>query len=129
MRNNDKIIAEIREAIHAHGTWKLRLSTAIATGKSDADPYTTKCDNLCAFGQWLYGPTIDSATRAGKPYQVVKRLHAEFHDTASRVLDLALSGRKQEARMLMDDEYAQRSDKLIRALTKWRKELTVANVA
>ena len=129
MSNNEKIISEIREAIHAHGTWKLRLSTAIATGMSDTDPHTVRCDNLCAFGQWLYGPSIDSATRIGKPYQVIKRLHAEFHDTASRVLHLALAGKKQEARSLMDGEYAQRSDKLIRALAKWRKELTVANAA
>jgi hypothetical protein len=121
---NQQIIDEIKKAIGAHGTWKLKLRTAISLGRSDAEPTQVQCDNLCDFGKWLYGPTIDEVTRAGMPYQVVKRLHAEFHECAAKVLKLALDGQKDAAEALMVSEYNERSDKLIRALTKWRTELT-----
>ena len=64
--------------------------------------------------------------RSGKPYQVIKRLHAEFHECASRVLTLALEKRNDDAIALLDGEYRERSDKLIRALNKWQRELRAA---
>ena len=123
MQNNAAIVAEIKKAIGAHGAWKLKLKTAIAMGASEADPVTVRCDNVCEFGKWLYGPTLDQEIRQGTPYKVIRRLHAEFHDCASRVLSKALAGRKQEAERMMSEEYAARSDKLVRALQKWRGEL------
>lgn len=116
-------IKEINDAIGAHGTWKLRLRTAISVGKSDVEPATVRCDDRCAFGRWLYGPTIDNNTKAGKPYQVIHRLHAEFHQTAAGVLEDALAGRNQQATELLEGEFKERSEKLVRALTKWKGEL------
>ena len=62
-------------------------------------------------------------TRAGKPYQVVRRLHAEFHQSAADVLRLALAARKADADAMFQGTFAERSDKLVRALTKWKGEL------
>ena len=81
-------------------------------------PRNASCDNLCEFGRWLYGPSLDLATRSGIPYNVVRRLHAEFHDCAGRVLALALEGKATEAAALLEGEYTARSDKLVVALTK-----------
>ncbi|GLT02289.1 hypothetical protein GCM10007897_36950 [Sphingobium jiangsuense] len=115
---------EINNAIGAHGMWKLRLRTAISMGSSDVDPRTACRDDQCPFGKWIHGPTIDTATRAGMPYQVVRRLHREFHESAGKVLSLALSSRAAEADALYNGEFIPRSEKLVRALTKWKGEVS-----
>lgn len=123
--SNALMLEEMKKAIGAHGAWKLRLRTAISLGKSDADPTQVKCDDRCEFGKWLYGRSLDAETKQGMPYHVVRRLHAEFHDCAGRVLELALRGQKSEALTLLDGEYGQRSEKLVVALTKWRREISL----
>jgi len=117
------MIKEINDAIGAHGAWKLKLRTAIMMGRSDTEPATVRCDDRCALGRWLYGASLDAQTRAGKPYQVVRRLHAEFHQSAATVLEDALAGRKDQAGQRLEGEFKERSDKLVRALTKWKGEL------
>ena len=117
------MIKEINDAIGAHGAWKLKLRTAIMLGKSDVEPASVRCDDRCVMGRWLYGSTIDTATRNGKPYQVIRRLHAEFHQSAATVLDDALAGRKDLASQRLEGEFKERSEKLVRALTKWKGEL------
>lgn len=116
---------EIRNAVAAHDAWTRRLSTAINLGNCETAPGEIAVDDKCAFGQWLYGPTFDEETKAGKPYQVTRRLHAEFHDVAAKVAALAEAGRKSEAYALLDGEYTRVSGKLMRALTKWRGELEI----
>jgi len=116
-------IKEINDAIGAHGAWKLKLRTAISVGGSDIEPVTVRCDDRCAFGRWLYGPTIDGHTKSGTPYQVIQRLHAEFHQTAATVLERALAGQKLQATEILDGQFKERSEKLVRALIKWKDEL------
>ena len=121
--SNAAMVQEINSAIGAHGAWKLKLRVAISTGSSEVAPEKVCKDDRCPFGRWIYGPTIDSTTRAGKPYQVVRRLHAEFHQSAADVLRLALDSRKKEADAMFQGAFAERSDKLVRALAKWKGEL------
>ena len=61
--------------------------------------------------------------KEGKPYQVVRRLHAEFHQTAANVLRYAVTSRREEAERIFTSEFAEKSDKLVRALAKWKGEL------
>ena len=117
------IIDEINNAIGAHGMWKMRLRTAIATSTCDITSHDAGCDNKCAFGKWLYGPTLDHAVRAGVPYQVIRRLHAEFHQAAGTVLAEVERGNAAGAQAQMSGEFTERSEKLVRALTKWKGEL------
>lgn len=117
------LIPQIDAAIGAHGAWKLRLRTAIATGQCEVTPHTAGCDDRCAFGRWLHGPEIDQQTRAGMPYQVIRRLHAEFHTCAGEVLGEALGGQLAAAEARLNGPFAERSDKLVRALMKWKGEL------
>lgn len=121
--HDSAMIENITSGIGAHGAWKLRLKTAIATGQFDQDAATVACDDKCGFGQWLYGESISPETRAGMPYQVIRRLHAEFHTCAARVVRHATGGHTQEARALLEGEYTERSEKLGRALVKWKREL------
>ena len=126
MSSPQQTLEEVKKAIGAHGKWKLNLRTAINTGKSDFSPFDVSCDNKCEFGKWLYGPTITPDLKAGKPYQVVRRLHADFHRSASAILKHALAGNKDTAIQLMDTDYRDKSEILIRALNKWKGELEVA---
>lgn len=127
--SNDSVLNEIQKAIGAHGKWKFNLKLAITHGKSDFEVSKVMCDNLCEFGKWLHGPTIDEEIRAGKPYEVVTRLHAEFHKTAAHVLKLALHGRSEEADALLDGEFSERSAILVKALNKWKAELSTSTGA
>jgi hypothetical protein len=120
---SERTITEINNAIGAHGAWKLKLTTAISTGHFETDAATVARDDKCAFGQWLHGPTIDERTRAGLPFQVIARLHAEFHQSAAQVVAHAVAGRPADARALLGSDYVQRSEKLMRALNKWKGEL------
>lgn len=121
--SNAELSQQINDAIGAHGMWKLRLRTAITVGKSDITPQVAGCDDQCAFGKWLYSGQINSVTRSGLPYQVVRRLHSEFHQSAGAVLQQAVSGNKGEAEALMLADFTPRSEKLVRALTKWKREI------
>lgn len=116
---------EIMKAISAHGLWKSRLTQAIETGKTDATVETVRADNQCAFGKWLYGMTLDAKDKLSPHYKEVRALHAKFHEVASYVLELALSGKKQEAQRLLslDGEYAKVSSQLTTAMSAWTKSL------
>lgn len=113
----------ITNAIGAHGAWKMRLRTAIATRQSDLNPGDVRCDDRCEFGKWLYSPQIDAETKAGMPYQVVRRLHREFHHAAADVISAVARNDKDQAVALMEDDFTPRSEKLVRALTKWKREV------
>jgi hypothetical protein len=124
--SNQAVVREINAAINAHGAWKAKLKSAIDLGKSDTSPDDIKCDDKCAFGKWLYNPSLPSSVRDGMPYQVVRRLHAEFHNCASGVLGHALSGHRQDAADVLQGEFTQRSEVLVVALNKWKRELEAA---
>lgn len=123
MLSEPNTIQEINEAIGTHGKWKLRLKTAISRGSSDATPSEVRSDNLCNFGAWLYGATIAPEVKEGTPYKVIKRLHAEFHGLAATVLQKAIDGQGDDAQQLLDGEFKEKSETLVRALIKWKREL------
>jgi hypothetical protein len=113
----------LRAAMEAHGKWRLRLKTAMTTRRSDITPEVAACDDKCDFGRWLYGPTIAPETHDSVPYQVVRRLHAEFHEGASVALEAALAGQRRKADRLAMAAFDERSNKLSKALAKWLGEV------
>ena len=112
---------EIKKAIGAHGLWKARLLQAIDTGKSEFLPENVCLDNKCEFGGWLYGATIPASAKQMPDYEVIRKLHGEFHKIAGKVLQLALAGNKIEASKLIGDnsEFLTLSMKLTQAMMKW----------
>lgn len=118
----------IRDALGAHGAWKLRLKTAVMTGRGDITAAHAACDDRCAFGRWLYGPDLGEGMKTSKPYQVVRRLHAEFHQSAGAVLAAAERGDSTRAEELLGEDFDRRSEVLKRALMKWLGELSQAAV-
>ena len=119
-------IAEIEKGIGVHGMWKARLRRAIETGKFDASIDTIRKDNHCDFGKWLYGSTLSDIDKASNSYKTVRDLHEEFHRTAAKIVDLALSGKKDEASKMIshDGEYALISSILTAKMMEWKKSLT-----
>ncbi len=127
--SNAEVIEEINKALFAHGAWKMRLRAAISKGSSDLSLDEVKRDDCCAFGKWLHGSTVDPETRAGMPHQVATRLHREFHLSAGRVLEQAVHDHKDTAISLLKGEFGDHSQKLMIALTKWKRELARSKAA
>jgi hypothetical protein len=111
---------EIRAAIAAHGMWKTRLRSAIATAKSEFSPSQLRVDNGCGFGKWIHGIT-DAKITASPAYQKCLSLHRAFHVAAAEVLSLALAGKKGEAEKAMGvgANYSAVSASLTRAMMEW----------
>lgn len=113
---------EIQLAIGAHGLWKQRLSSAIATGKSEFSPDDIRRDGLCDFGKWLH--SLPESDRASELWKKVHSLHERFHLESAGVLEAALAGRKEEAAaaMAQGSAYALVSMRLTAAMMEWMRE-------
>jgi methyl-accepting chemotaxis protein len=118
---------EIARAIGAHGQWKARLRTAIASGQLDTAVASIRVDDQCALGRWLRGSATAMADseRDHDHREIVARLHTDFHRVAARVAELALSGNQVEAQKLMDvdGEFTHASAKLTLAMMTWKHAL------
>lgn len=112
---------QILAAIKAHGEWKFRLRSAINTGKSEWTPHDIQPDNRCVFGQWLHGREIPAEAKNACYFKAIE-LHANFHRLASKILDMALKGQKEEALKMIEGEYAQLSNDLKQTLMHWVRE-------
>ncbi len=113
---------QIDKAVGVHGLWKGRLFDAARTGTSEFDPAVVAHDDKCDFGKWLY-EAVPEKDRQSEYYPTVKELHARFHRTASRILELAVSGNKAEALVELgtDGEYAALSHELSSTLMDWKE--------
>jgi len=115
----------LEKAIEAHASWTARLRCAVGTGKFDVPASTVKMDNQCDFGKWLNGSDLTAAEKQTENYRAVKQLHAQFHQEAGRVIELATSGQKDaaEAAIGMGGSYSKSSTKLTEAVVRWRQAL------
>jgi methyl-accepting chemotaxis protein len=108
-------------AIAAHHAWTSRLRDAIASNKLGTPIATLRTDNQCQFGRWLYGDLLTAEEKETEHYRQAKRLHAQFHDAAASVGELALSGRRDAAENALNQgsDYAKISAALTTALEQW----------
>lgn len=113
----------IETALAAHALWKKRLQDAIATGKSEFQPDIIKTDHACQFGKWLYDLPADD--RKSEDYAKVKTLHANFHKIAGEILQLAISGKKEDASKKLESggTYGSATGKLVLALQSWKEKI------
>ncbi len=119
---NTDLSPHIRKAIGAHGAWKMKLKTAINTGRINVSPDEVACHACCEFGRWLESSDIHPLVKERKPYQVIHRLHRDFHQTAGEVMRLAAIGDESGAVSLLGSDYVEKTEKLSRALLKWLRE-------
>ena len=115
---------EINQAIAAHREWKFKLKNAINTGECESTPDKVKMDNNCAFGKWLH-ERIEPSVRMTADYSEVVDLHAQFHQEAGSILELALNGNPAAATDLMQpgSKFVSLSSKLTLKMMDWQKNL------
>ena len=111
----------LTNAIAAHSAWTAHLRAAIGTGKLDVPVATVRVDNQCQFGKWLNGERHSDAEKQSGHFLKVKHLHAQFHEAASKVAQLAVAGDREAAEKAMNpaSDYAKVSSALTAALNKW----------
>jgi Chemoreceptor zinc-binding domain len=86
-----------KSAIEAHLKWKTRLRAVIdGTSEEKLDPKVIAMDNQCVLGKWLHGTGGDKFG-AYPHFKTLCAEHAQFHRSASQVLELALAKRTQQA--------------------------------
>ena len=114
---------EIANAIGAHGKWKARLSTAIDTGACEISPSVARTDNQCVFGKWLMA--ADAAVKSSSHYVKCRELHRKFHEAAASVLELAVTGKKEQASkaMAFGSDFSHASASLTKAMMEWSQSV------
>ena len=86
---------QIEAAIAAHMQWLARLRTAIAQRTSEFTPGVVRLDNQCALGRWLY-KGLPGAPRGSPVFEELRSVHAQFHEQAATILQLAVTGKASE---------------------------------
>jgi len=116
-----KISDALDKAVSAHAKWKYHLMDAIDTGKSAWRVGDVRSDHACDFGKWLIA--LPLSDRLSEHAKKVRTLHAEFHGLAADVLEMALAGRKEEARaaMAFGSRFAAVSSNLTMAVMAWKE--------
>jgi hypothetical protein len=116
-------VTDIEQAIRAHAQWMAQLRQAVVDALSGIDVQRIRADNHCEFGNWLHGPSLSPDERLTDHYLEVRRLHAEFHELAGRIVELAAAGQVAEAYTLLYGEYITLSGRLILAMRAWQSNL------
>jgi hypothetical protein len=122
-----EVLGSLDKAIAAHATWKRRLKTAAETGQSEVTPQTAAVDHQCDFGKWLQGAGAKlSAAEKGSDFELVRKLHADFHRCAGNTLDKALKRDQAgyERDMTLNGSFTGASAKLTEAMMAWKKRLS-----
>lgn len=122
-----ELLNSLDKAIAAHGGWKRRLKTASETGQSEITLQTAAADNQCEFGKWLYSTGVKlSAAEKGPDFELVRKLHADFHQCAAQTLGKALKRDQAgyERDVSLNGSFTGASAKLTEAVMAWKKHIT-----
>jgi len=119
-------VSDIDKAIGAHVHWVSWLRQAIIdtlSVKNGFDIDLIRTGKGCEFGKWLDSSHWIGRDPANTSYVKVQRLHAEFHETSARIVELATSGKLLQAYSLLYGDFLTISGRLILALRAWQTEL------
>lgn len=116
-------ITDIEKALASHAQWATHLTQAIFKAQLDIPLAIIGSEVECELGCWLHGTELTADDKASAEYAAVRELHAEFHQVARRVAELALYSKKFEAYTLLYGEYIATSGKLALALAAWKRNL------
>lgn len=109
----------IDKAITAHMAWTQTFAEAIASGaNNDVILKRAGSDDLCAFGQWMYG--LDDAAKTSSGYRRVKDCHYSFHVEAGVVARYLLEADRSAAHAALNGPFAEASRELVKALLAWK---------
>lgn len=99
----------------AHIDWKMKLTKYLDKADGSLNAEHVCKDDACPLGKWLYGDGVHYRDLASATFDRLKISHAEFHQTAGRVIELIHAGKLDEAKDLMDHDgtYSKASDKTV----------------
>ena len=113
-------------AIQEHATWKIKLRDyAYGWPREKLDATLVGQDNVCAFGQWLYGEGKSIMSERSKYSELVK-LHAEFHHQAESLIKMIECGQAAQAKIMLGDResaYGQVTLKVVTTLMELKAAL------
>lgn len=103
---------DIDVAIAAHENWKARL-LAYLDGKSSEDlrPEVVACDDRCDLGKWIHGEG-QASLGSDVAFVDLRATHKMFHYSASTIVTMAQTGRRNEARELLNSGFATLSERI-----------------
>jgi hypothetical protein len=110
------------EAIKAHSSWKMKLSTYLRKPDGSLKVSEIQVDNKCALGQWIYG---EGAKYSSLPeYATLKQEHAKFHKAAAQVVYKADSGQdtSEETALGTKSEFTSASSAVVSAIMAIRRK-------
>ena len=109
----------LNAAITSHARWKGQLREALDRGQLP-DPISVRADDRCDLGKWIYGE--GTAYQTASEYQDLKILHAQFHETAARVVEIIINDDKANAKAELESgALTAASMKVINAISKVQK--------
>jgi len=116
-------ITEVEGMSMAYSQEKRGFIKAISTQQADVDPEIIKQDDLCQFGKWLN--ELPQEDKQSEQFITVKALHADFHKAAGEIMELAASGKRDEALRMIEgsDQFSNITGRLTLALRLWQSKL------
>ncbi len=106
-------------AIEAHRKWKERLSAFVSGTSTENLDHTIICrDDQCALGKWIYSTGM-TFTGHLPIFHQLKAKHAQFHISASQVVELVKNDQQELAiNILIDGDFAKSSRDVQSLLSK-----------
>ena len=90
-----------QSVISVHMGWRKRLSDVVkGISKEKLSVAQVGASDQCELGRWLNGPVKDEYASSSE-FQALVKEHAQFHQAAGQILQLAQAGKKQEAEKLL----------------------------
>lgn len=115
---------QIKDAVGAHGCWKLQLKEAVATGKLPWSAEQISQDDQCTFGRWLVKLRQDPEIGDSPYFQAVAQAHSRFHQAAGHIATCVEKNRRDAAaELLSSGDFQKIADRLGKAIIDWRKSL------
>ncbi len=101
-------------AANAHTAWRNRLYAFVEGRGESLDAAVVASDNRCALGGWIYGPGKNFSQCS--EYEELKSAHNAFHRCAGKVVQLSKTGRSEDARRTLENEFMAESSATIKRL-------------
>jgi len=102
----------LQEVLGAHMAWKEKLtSTLNGTSTERYDVATVSQDTLCVLGKWLYGPGKKNYSHLPE-YEALRKIHADFHLCAGKVLVEFEKGDKLNAEKILKGTFREASNQI-----------------
>jgi Chemoreceptor zinc-binding domain len=95
----------LKQVLDAHREWKVRLQNVLdGTSEEQFDIETVSQDCHCFLGKWIYSKGKKQYGHMPE-YEVVRKVHAEFHETAGQVLTEHLLGDVTKAQFILKTKF------------------------